>query len=106
MVPGNRPEDFRQEHFWEVLIDHAPDDHLPEEWWDDTDGIVKLVQITHDLAYAEGLNDGKAEADMAISSLESDIEEELQPWFYENQDCSARTYLAKRAEIRHKLRKS
>lgn len=59
-IPGNRPEDIAEEKFWEVLSRLAPDDKLPEEWYED-EGIAELVKIAHDLGYEAGRADGIAE---------------------------------------------
>lgn len=60
-IPGNRPEDLAEEAWWDKLIELAPDDHLPADWWED-EGICALVGIVRDLAYTQGYKQGRRRA--------------------------------------------
>jgi hypothetical protein len=71
-IPGNRPEDLAEDAFWDKIGELAPADHLPEEWWDDTEGIVALVNIVRDLAYRVGYEEGRAEAELAAAATPFD----------------------------------
>ena len=67
MIPGNRPEDLDDEKFWDQLIDKAPSDKLPEEWYDD-EGLIDLVYAVRELSYSQGYNDGANDTALEISS--------------------------------------
>lgn len=68
MIPGNRPEDLKEEAFWEELIDRVEKDdllkrHLPENW-DEAPVYQALIEIVRNMAYCEGLHDGIVEEQM------------------------------------------
>jgi hypothetical protein len=119
-IPGNRPEDMIEEAFWEALAQKLDEKQITtiktstgstdetvislDDLWDDPQ-FVQIIEIARDMGFDHGYGQGQSDEAIAGSSLEAAIDEELQDWFFENQEVTARTYLAKRAEIRHKLTK-
>lgn len=69
-IPGNRPEDQDEEAFWDTLFERAPDDKLPEEWWED-EGIAELVRLARDLGYKKGADDQRLAEDLARAERET-----------------------------------
>ena len=68
MIPGNRPEDVREEAFWNELINRVENsaiaDSIPPEWYE-LDWLTEVVGVAKEMAYTEGLNDGRADEAMA-----------------------------------------
>jgi hypothetical protein len=111
MIPGNRPEDLAEEAFWDALftklleagftqsaIDAIDEQTSPLSW--------KAIEIARDLGHAAGYNDGKAEAELAISTEEMHIGELLQEWLENFPNASARQYRTQESKIRQHLRKA
>ena len=113
MIPGNRPEDIAEEEFWDVLDERFAKKHkslsrqihaLMEA--SHSGMIPKYAAMARDIGYERGFAEGRAEAEMSLSMIESDVAEEMQNWHWENQDATATAYLAKVAEVRLNLLKN
>lgn len=69
-IPGNRPEDLKEEAFIDALNDKLDKEKLdlPEEWADGD--IWRLVILARDMGYDQGFSEGRDEAMMEIGSQE------------------------------------
>jgi hypothetical protein len=76
MIPGNRPEDEAEERFWNVL-----EAKLAEEPFSTPERVEKMlshniafraVEIARDIGYEQGMQDGRAEEQMAQASEQAD----------------------------------
>ena len=111
MIPGNRPEDMEEEAFWELLLEKLEEECgkrsiVNRADFPESDQLAQLaIELARDIGYQRGYNEGHTEAEMAIGMIESDVAEELQNWFYENQDASAKSYLAQVTKVRQRLMK-
>lgn len=95
-IPGNRPEDEANEVFWDILIGKMKENHkglsTPEEAWYENDELIKLVEITRTLAFAEGFEQGRAEGQIEASTMMEAMSKEneeksmkqTEPQHYEN----------------------
>jgi len=73
MIPGNRPEDLKEEAFWEAFFEKAREQYVPfpEELGENPNfWLDKLITIARDLAYTEGINDGREDAQMDMMAQE------------------------------------
>ena len=71
-IPGNRPEDEREEAFWDAWFNEAErheitiPSEIDAEWGADPfHWLSRLIIIARDLGYSEGFGDGQQEAQMA-----------------------------------------
>jgi hypothetical protein len=75
MIPGNRPEDEAHEKFWDQLCTALMEksgwsqEQVDELADDDNEMIRDLVDHVLDLAYTLGMQDGRAEEQMAQASM-------------------------------------
>ena len=78
MIPGNRPEDLREDSFWEAFFERLDKekgrwnidfDKLAldclGQYWADHYLITIIGTVARDLGYDQGFGDGKAEAQMS-----------------------------------------
>lgn len=71
MIPGNRPEDLKEEAFWEVFLDkidsekiEIPEEAGPVQWDDLSHWLMRVIVVARDLGYSEGVHDGIVEEQM------------------------------------------
>lgn len=69
-IPGNRPEDEREEAFMEALDAKVEQEglKLPEEWYEGD--LWRLVVLARDLGYDQGFGEGRDEERMAQADAE------------------------------------
>lgn len=70
MIPGNRPEDLREEKFFEDHAERCAKEGitLDEDWESERAG--RIFTIARDLGYDEGYQDACAESDLAQMYIE------------------------------------
>ena len=79
MIPGNRPEDFIEEDFWEELYTRLNKLGLKSDDIESVDAdslIVKAIKIARDLGYTRGYDEGTNDARMEIAMREMDAAED------------------------------
>lgn len=75
MIPGNRPEDEAEERFWDELWNrlYNKKNILPPDiaamfvkyFGDDEHWTTDLINIVREMAYTEGMNDGRSDEQAA-----------------------------------------
>ena len=113
MIPGNRSEDLAEEEFWATLDENFNNEYpvlasILQVIWDSEDqntidAVQEYVEMARDLGYRRGFSEGSSEADMVISMVESEVDEVMRDWHYNNQHVSATAYLIKMAEVRREI---
>jgi predicted DNA-binding ribbon-helix-helix protein len=81
MIPGNRPEDAEEEAFWDELASRMglPANKLAERVFDQVandDNLSKVIELARDIGYERGMQDGRAEEQMAQAAEEAEKAEE------------------------------
>jgi len=72
MIPGNRPEDMREEAFWNALFEKLEGSILLKriedrlgEFWHEEEIIEALIIVARDLGWDEGFGEGRDEERMS-----------------------------------------
>lgn len=73
-IPGNRPEDLKEEAFWEAIEDKCREANLRAPGEGDEHAML-WIEMARDLAYADGFEDGKQEAIIDLAAKYADNDE-------------------------------
>jgi flagellar biosynthesis/type III secretory pathway protein FliH len=77
MIPGNRPEDEAEERFWDELASRmgVEGDLAARAVYDQVgndENLARVVELARDMGYEQGMQDGRAEEQMAQASEQAD----------------------------------